>query len=124
MEQSIGRNSLVGTTIKNPEDVPKDISADEKHTRLLGKKAYVATTVGDNCILGVSVTTDAGTKSLTKAYGKFKEEAQLLDPEYIPETVNTDGWQGTRNAWKTIFPCVVLIACFLHIYIRHYIDLP
>ena len=24
------------------------------------------------------------------------------------------GWKATRNTWKTIFPCIVLICCFLH----------
>ena len=30
---AIGRNSLVGTTIKSPERLPDDLAADEKHTR-------------------------------------------------------------------------------------------
>lgn len=38
MEQSIGRNSIVGTTVKDPEKLPKHISADEKHTKLCGEK--------------------------------------------------------------------------------------
>jgi len=118
MEQSLGRNNLVGTTIKNPENIPQDLGADEKHSHIQGEKAYIATTVGDHCILGVSITTDAGEKSLTNAYGKFKDEVQCLHPEYSPRTVNTDGWQGTQNAWKTLFPYIVLIGCFLHVYIK------
>jgi len=51
MEQSLGRNSIVGTTIRNPEDIPEHLAADEKHTRILGEKIYVATTVGNQCIL-------------------------------------------------------------------------
>jgi hypothetical protein len=47
MEQSLGRNSIVGTTIRNPDDIPEHIVADEKHTRILGNKVYVATTVGN-----------------------------------------------------------------------------
>ena len=118
IEKSLGRNSLVGTTIRNPEDLPEHLIADEKHTRILGEKVYVATTVGNGCVLGTSVATDAGEESLTTAYGVFKDEAQCVKPDYAPKTVNTDGWIATQNAWKTIFPYVFLIACFLHVYIK------
>ena len=118
IEQSLGRNSLVGTTVRHPGDIPKDLGADEKHTRILGEKTYVATTVGSGCILGASVAMDAGENALTKAYGKFKYEAECINPEYSPRTVNTDGWQSTQNAWATLFPYVILICCFLHVYIK------
>lgn len=118
LEESLGRNSIVGTTIKNPESLPKHLLADEKHSRIRGDKAYVATTVGNQCILGASVAEDAGEKSLTKAYGVFKKEAQCLDHDFCPETVNTDGWKATRNAWKNLFASIVIISCFLHIFIK------
>jgi hypothetical protein len=54
MEQALGRNSVVGTTIRNPEDIPLHLSADEKHTWILGEKAYIATTVA--AILGKEPT--------------------------------------------------------------------
>ena len=117
LETSLGRNSLVGTTVKSPEKLPLHLSADEKHTHLSGEKAYVPTVVGDGCILGVSVTESAGQKDLEKAYGVFKEEARNLNPDYSPDTVNTDGWKATIGAFKSLFPCTVLIACFLHIFI-------
>ena len=49
IETSLGRNSLVGTTIRNTENLPEHLVADEKHTRILGDKTYVATTVGNVC---------------------------------------------------------------------------
>ena len=88
IEQSVGRNSIVGTTIRNPEDIPEHLTADEKHTRILGQKTYVATTVGNGCILGAAVAKDAGEKALTGAYKVYKDEAQCLKPEYSPKTVN------------------------------------
>ena len=117
-ETSLGRNSLVGTTVRVPEDLPEHLVADEKHTKILGEKTYVATTVGKGCVLGASIATDAGEKSLVKAYGVFKDETLCVKPDYAPETVNTDGWLATQNAWETLFPYAVLIACFLHIYIK------
>ena len=118
IEQSIGRNSIVGTTIRNPNDIPEHIGADEKHTRILGDKVYVATTVGNECMLGTSVAKDAGEQSLQDAYQVFKDEAQCLKPDYTPTTVNMDGWKATRNAWKFLFSSVVIICCFLHVFIK------
>jgi len=118
MEQSLGRNSIVGTTIRNPEDIPEHLAVDEKHTRILGDKTYVATTVGDGCVLGAAVAKDAGEKSLTEAYQVYKDESQCLKPDYTPVTTNMDGWKATRKAWKSLFPAVVIICCFLHVYIK------
>jgi hypothetical protein len=118
LEQSLGRNSIVGTTIRNGDDIPEHLAADEKHTRILGNKVYVATTVGDQCILGATVAEDAGEQSLQDAYRVFKDEVQCIKPDYTPATVNMDGWKATRNAWTFLFPSVVIICCFLHVFIK------
>jgi hypothetical protein len=115
---SLGRYHLVGTTVKEPEKLPEDLLADEKHTKLNGEKAYIATTVGDDCLLGVSIATDAGKESLTEAYGHFKKEAQEVKADYQPKTVNTDGWLSTCLAWQTLFPAIVMVLCFLHSFIK------
>ena len=39
-----------------------------------------------------------------RAYGVFAAEARDVEPEYAPETVNTDGWAATRNAFLALFP--------------------
>ena len=57
---------------------------------------------------------NAGEKDLTQAYGQFKSEALNVDPKYQPDSVNTDGWTATLNAWLTLFPSVTMILCFLH----------
>ena len=118
VEQSLGRNSIVGTTIKNQSLLPEHISADEKHSRLNGEKVYVATTVGSQCILGASVSENASENGLTKAYGKFKAEACNLNPEYAPKSVNTDGWKATMKTWKALFTNISIICCFLHVFIK------
>jgi len=59
LETSLGRNSLVGTTIKSANKLSTHIVADEKHTRLLGNKTYIATTAANNCILGACVSESA-----------------------------------------------------------------
>lgn len=110
----LGRYALVGTTVKAPENLPDDLLADEKHIKINGAKAYIATTVGDDCVLGASVALNADTPALTDAYGQFQREARRVDPDYRPQTVNTDGWDATQNAWRKLFPLIVIIACFLH----------
>jgi len=118
MEQAIGRNSIVGTTVRKPCDLPAHLAADEKHSRLTGQKVYVATTVGNECILSASVAENAGEEALTEAYQVFKDEAQCLNPQYCPQTVNIDGWKSTQKAWLRLFPRIAIICCFLHVFIK------
>lgn len=117
MATHFGRYSIVGTTVKRPESLPKDLVADEKHTSLKGERIYAAITVGGGCLLGTSVCQSAGEQDLTQGYGKFADEAKNVDPDYQAETTNTDGWQATGNAWKSLFPSVTIIKCFLHAFI-------
>jgi hypothetical protein len=85
----------MGAMIKRAQHLPADLVADEKHSWLNGQRLYIATTAGQDCMFGASVALSAGQADLTKAYGVFADEAQALNPDYAPETVNTDGWQPT-----------------------------
>ena len=115
---AFGRNSITGTTVKHPENLPKDLLADEKHTKHGGEKVYVATTVGNDCMLGAAMCKNADAVALTEGYGVFAKEARNLDPDYQTETVNTDGWGATQNAWIGLFAHIVIIPCFLHAFIK------
>ena len=117
-EPSIGRNSLVGTTIRSTDDLPQHLLADEKHTWIKGEKAYIATTVANHCILGVSVAKKADEPELTNAYGVFKAQTRKLQPDYAPQPVTTDGWAATQNAWKTLFSSPLLILCFWPVFLQ------
>jgi len=68
--------------------------------------------------LGVSLALAADESALTAAYAGFQQEARHLHPTYAPETVNSDGWQATQNAWRTLFPLVVILECFLHAFLK------
>jgi hypothetical protein len=114
LRTSLGRYNLVGTTVKAPDSLPPDVVADEKQSTISGEPVYIATTVGHDCFLGASISSSAGEAELTTAYQQFQQEAQQVQPAYQPETVNTDGWQATMNAWKTLFPQICVIQCFLH----------
>jgi hypothetical protein len=118
LENHFGCYDLVQTVVKDPEKLPKHLLADEKITWLNGEEVVVATTVGDDCVLGASVALGIDTPHLTEAYQHFKNEALQLNPVYQPETVNTDGWEATQKAWRNLFPLIVIIECFLHAFIK------
>jgi len=113
LEVGLGRFSVAGTTVRWAK-LPPHLLADEHHQTCGGKKQYIATTVGGGCCLGAAVAETAGTDDLQAAYSVFKAEAGNIDPNYAPQTVNTDGWRGTQAAWRGLFPFVVVLQCFLH----------
>jgi hypothetical protein len=116
--ERLGRSSLVGTTVRDPGRLPTHLAADEHHVDWAGQKGYLATTVGDGCILGVALASAADDAHLREAYGVFATEAHDVSPGYAPETVNTDGWAATRNAFQTLFPTIAVILCFLHGFLK------
>ena len=113
-EMSLGRPSIVGTTVKTPARLPDHLAADEKHTALRGNKVFVPTVVGAGCILGTTVTASADSVALEAAYGEFAREARALAPSYSPKSVCTDGWDATQKAFKTLCNGLCVMRCFLH----------
>jgi hypothetical protein len=113
LELSLGRPSIVGTTLRQAP-VPEHLLADEHHQTRDGLKNYVATTVGGGCCLGAALAQTAGADDLKEAYGVFRQEAQEVQPDYQPTTVSVDGWAATQQAWRELFPLVALLRCFLH----------
>jgi hypothetical protein len=113
LEVALGRNSVVGTTVRQA-DLPEHLLADEHHQTRDGQKNYIATTVACGCCLGAALAPSADAADLQAAYGVFKEEAQDVEPGYEPKTVSVDGWASTHLAWTGLFSLVVLLRCFLH----------
>jgi hypothetical protein len=116
--ERLGRNSLVGTTVRDPARLPEHLAADEHHVDWAGQKGYVATTVGGGCLLGVALTSSADDAHLREAYGVFAAEARDVKPEYAPETVNVDGWAATQNAFQALFSSIAVVLCFLHGFLK------
>ncbi|HEX9002147.1 MAG TPA: hypothetical protein VGB07_19730 [Blastocatellia bacterium] len=111
---SFGRPSLLGATVKDTGKLPADLVSDEKHTRLNGKRVYLATTAAQGCILGASIAKSAGTEALTAAYGEFAAEARQINPDYAPQSICCDGWDATHKTWRALFSTITIIRCFLH----------
>ncbi len=80
---SLGRASIVGTTIKDPEKLPQHLVADEKHTWMGKKRVYLPTTVAKGCFLGLGFTESADSVALTQGYGEFQQEARQIDCNYL-----------------------------------------
>jgi len=116
--ERLGRNSLLGTTVPIAARLPLHLVADEHHADWCGQKGYIALSAGAGCILGVALSSAADETHLQEAYGVFAQEARALDPNYVPETVNTDGWWATQNAFRALFPTIVPILCFLHGFLK------
>ena len=115
LQSHLGNSSLVGSTVRGQTQVPEHLIADEKHSRLQGEKAYIATISAKDCFLCSGVTDKANEVELTKAYKVFNEQAKDIDTNYQAKTVNTDGWHATGNALKNIFGnTIIIISCFLH----------
>jgi hypothetical protein len=113
LEVSLGRNSVVGTTLRRAR-LPLHLLADEHHQPRDGVKNYAATTVGDGCCLGAALAQTASAEGLQAAYAVFKAGAENIQPDYRPQTASVDGWAATRQAWLALFPPAVLLRCFLH----------
>jgi len=116
---SLGKYSIVGTTVKSKVNLPLNLLADEKHTWLNGEKQYIATTVSKGCFLGSELSDSPSEKGLTQAYKIFKQEVEEIAPEYSPISVNTDGWDATRKSWKNNYPKIILIQCILHTILKY-----
>ena len=110
----LGRPNLVGSTVKQEENMPEHLLADEKITWLKGEEVCVPTTVGGGCVLGITFAENADGATLMRAYGEFATESAAVFPTYRPLSVCTDGWKATRQAWRTLFPFITLILCYLH----------
>jgi hypothetical protein len=118
LEQSRGCFRVVGTTVKSAEELPKDLVGDAKHRGLKGERVSLATTAGNDCLVGASVSTSASQKDLTQAYGVFANAARDVEPPSEPASVHTEGWQATPGAWKALCANMTGIVCFLHAFLQ------
>ena len=64
--ERLGRSSLAGSTVRDPDRLPQHLAADEHHADWCGETGYVAFTVGGGCILGAALTEAADEKHLTE----------------------------------------------------------
>ncbi len=63
LKTHMGQYNMVGTTVKDPTELPKDLGADEQYSRISGEKVLMVTTVGNHCFLGASVSQGQASKN-------------------------------------------------------------
>ena len=117
LEEGLGRFSVVGTTVKRPEHLPKDLVADEKHSWLKGKRVYIVTTAAKDCILGASVAQSASQTDLENAYGVFASEAKLW-MLIMPLSCDTMAGPPRNKLGRPVFNQITVILCFLHAFLK------
>ena len=64
LEQSVGRNSIVGTTVRDPGDIPQHLASDEKHTRILARRSTLPPRWATTVFSVHAVAKDPGEQSL------------------------------------------------------------
>src|SRR5207245_446050 len=95
-EMALGRPTIVGSTVKQPEKLPEHVLADEKHTWALGQEVSVPTTVGGGCILGATVTEAASADALEAAYGELPRRPASFCPPTAPKRCAPTAGKGRR----------------------------
>jgi len=63
---ALGRPSLVGTTVKEPQPLPRALGADAQLIQVAKPQVYVPTPVGGGCVLGVSGVEAADTVTVER----------------------------------------------------------
>ena len=102
--ERLGRNSLVGTTVRDLAQLPEHLVADEHHADWAGQKGYIPTTVGCCCILGVALTASADDAHLQEAYGVFAAERGTSTPSTPPRRSTPTVGRRRRMLSRRCFP--------------------
>src|ERR1043166_199364 len=84
-ELALGPPTIVRSTVKQPEQLPAHVLADEKHTWALGHEVYVATTGGGGCTLGA--TAPAAASARPRVLADEKHAGPLGHEVYVATTV-------------------------------------
>jgi len=87
---SFGCFSVVGTLVKNAEELPEDYCADEKITHWNGEKISLCMVAAKNCLFCCEASLSSCAKGLQRAYGLFKEQACRLKKHFAPKSINIE----------------------------------
>lgn len=116
--ERLGRNSLLGTTVRASQKIPEHWVADEHHLDWYGRQGFLAMAATKGCLLGAALTAAADEDHLCAAYGVSQQEALDVNPAWQLRTANLDGWPATHAAFGTLFPTAKRLLCFLHGFLK------
>lgn len=79
-----------------------------------GDRIYVATTVGDDVILGAATSRSAQANNLTVAYSEFKTEAPVSNLIISPrQSTTTPGYRPNKCGWYSFQEAETKLAKYL-----------
>ena len=109
----LGRNSLVGTTVHDPAQLPS-ASGGGRASRRLGRPEELRRhNLGEGCVLGVGLTASADDAHLKGAYGVFAAKARDVDRS-TPRDGQHRRLGVDAECVQTLFPLITVVLCFLH----------
>ncbi len=111
---TFGRPSLLGTTVKDPQQGPTDRVADAPRTWGARPPVSVPTPVGGGGVLGVRVVAAATTAAWETGDSECARAAQARAPDSPPRAVCTAGGEATRQPWRRLLPTITLVRGLLH----------
>lgn len=111
---AFGRAGLVTVLVRCQLSLPPYFLADEKHSHCLTEKVYLPTIVGDRVVWHLGYTEDKSADAFAGSYGQFQQAALVIDPEYLPRGILTDGFESTRKSLRNLFPVTALGNCLRH----------
>lgn len=111
---SIGGHCLVTLLSRCNLSLPRYLLADEKHGKCLAEKVYLPTIVTGRIIWHLGYVTDKSAAAFKRSYGKFRQSAQYVDPDYRVNGILTDGFESTIKSLRSLFPSARIGNCILH----------
>jgi hypothetical protein len=102
---------------------PQHLLSDEKFATLEGKEIYLFLVSQEELIWYGEWIESTSEYSFNAAISRFLdtmddaiEQQNLLNPDelYKPDSVTTDGWKPSQNAWETEVPDINIVECQLH----------
>ena len=111
---AIGRQSLVNFLLRCRLPLPKYILADEKHSKCRADKIYLPTISSGRVVWHLGYVTNKSADAFMESYGKFKQCAESVDPDYQVKGILTDGFESTIKSLSKLFPLARIGNCILH----------
>jgi len=112
---AFGKHCLATMLYQAGVPLPKNLQADEKHTKCLGEKGYIPLLTCGHAIWDIDYIDNVDEQTLAPFYQQFVEQTKALEPNYAPKTITHDGFKATIKALREIFKntCTYLL-CWLH----------
>jgi len=108
---ALGTQSLVAVLTRCALPLPRDILADEKHSKCLTDKVYLPTIISGRVMWHLGYSDAKSAVAFTESYGAFQRAALEYKPSYRVQGALIDGFDSTTKSMRTLFPGARLGYC-------------